>query len=344
MSARVINSGVDTLVVSIDKGTDEKWFEVLDDLKEWARENSEEPVIKLGPEKAKISRSNWHRCKYQIVTADYNIGVSPSKNIPDIYAQINSGAIYSHGLEGAYKLLMLILEDVGNYGHVKGSRLDLFCDVQGVNFCLDDISRFSTRARRKRPEIDGEIVTSLNFGTFPMYLRIYNKTTEIRKKGGSEIKIVWRQSGLYNEDEDVWRIEFEMGREIFKHTGVDSVEELLENLRPLWLLLLTWCSLRVPSKNLQKSRWPVDPLWKMLEAVEFRGEAVPAVRQAKAEASLEKLIIGYGGYLSSIGKLVEEEDQAEVSSQANRLLDNYYDKRGHSFEKIVRQKMRLHLS
>lgn len=344
MSLRIINSGVDTLTLSIKKGTDPGWFETLETAKEWVRENNEEIPLSLGPEKALITGSNWMRWRYHLRTADYNIGVSPSKSLPEIFAQINSGAIYNHGIVGAYKYLMMILEALGDYKFTKASRVDLFCDTQGWIPEIKDWDRFVTRANIKRPVIENDKLSSLNFGAFPMYLRMYNKSKEIKKRGKEELKVVWERSPLYEPNEPVVRVEYEIGREVLKESGVDCVEDLLENLRPIWLMALDWCSLRIPTENKQKSRWPVDPVWTALKEADFPGEAIPAVRKRKKKGDRKKMLVGGGGYLTSYGREIREEDPEVVLKKYLHDLKRHYTRKGTTFEEIVREKIRLSLT
>ena len=341
MSLRIINSGVDTLALSIKRGTDPDWFEMLEDAKEWCRENNRDIPLTFGPERVLITGSNWMRCRYHLKTADYDIGVSPSKSIPQILAQINSVAFYSHGLEAAYKYLMMILETLGNYGQAKASRIDLFCDVQGWKPKIDDWKRFVTRAVLKDPKIEHYELTSLNFGAFPLYLRIYDKTKQIKKLGKKEIILVWEQSSKYDKDEDVWRIEYEIGREVFGKTGIDFVDDLYDKLLPLWLMALKWCSLRVPTNNKQKSRWPVDPVWKALEEVDFAGASIPAVRERRNKGKLDKLIPLIRGCLTSVGAQLEETDLKKVLSKTDELVTDYLNERKESFDSLVQDKINV---
>ena len=341
MTLRIINSGVDTLVLSFKEGTNPSWFECLEEAKNWVNENHMEIPILLGPEKAIITGGNWTKWRYHIRTTDYNIGVSPSKKLPQIYAQINSGAIYAHSLIGAYHYLKLILETLGNYPEAKASRVDQFCDIQGWQPSLKDIDRFVTRAVLVKPVIENGKLTSLNLGAFPFYLRIYNKRAEMRKKGKEELKVVWESSPNYNVDEEVWRIEFEMGRDVFGSTGINYVPDLFRQLLPLWLMALNWCSLRIQTRNKQRSRWPVDPAWLALEAADFLGDPVPAVRERKKKGDIIKILAGTGGYLSSFGREIGVIDLKTVLREIEPQLIEYYASKDDTFEWRVREKIDL---
>ncbi len=341
MTFRIINSGADTLSISIKKGTDSSWFETLETAKETARETNESIPITLGPERALITGGNWMKWRYHIKCADYDIGVSPSEKLPQIVAQINHGAIYSHSLIGSYEYLKMILEALGDYEEAKASRIDLFCDTQGYRPTLKDIDRFSTRAVLVRPVMENGKLTSLNFGKFPFYLRIYNKTAEMKKRKNDELLVVWEKSPDYRPEKEVWRIEFEIGRKIFSETGVNLVSDLFSNLRPIWLMALNWCSLKIPSKNKQKTRWLTDPVWLALEAADFRGEAEPAVRERKRKADLRRILSGAGGYLSSFASLIGETDLKETLKKIEPTLIEYYASKGESFEKRAEGKIAM---
>ncbi len=120
--------------------------------------------------------------------------------------------------------------------------------------------------------LSGPRWTSFRFGSKKLLARIYSKTAEARKKPESkELLHDYAASfGLDLENTVVWRVEFQLRKDVltaFLHPEKDLLDlhdwpTLAENLGVLWYYLTThWLSLRVPSANQQKTRWPEDPLW-----------------------------------------------------------------------------------
>jgi len=120
--------------------------------------------------------------------------------------------------------------------------------------------------------LSGPRWTSFRFGSKKLLARIYSKTAEARKK--PETKELLRDYaasfGLELENTVVWRVEFQLRKDVltaFLHPekGLLDLHDwstLVENLGALWYYLTKhWLSLRIPSANQQKTRWPEDPLW-----------------------------------------------------------------------------------
>jgi len=120
--------------------------------------------------------------------------------------------------------------------------------------------------------LSGPRWTSFRFGSRKLLARIYSKTAEARKK--PETKELLRDYavsfGLDLENTVIWRVEFQLRKDVltaFLHPekGLLDLHDwptLVENLGALWYYLTEhWLSLRKPTANQQKTRWPVDPLW-----------------------------------------------------------------------------------
>jgi len=120
--------------------------------------------------------------------------------------------------------------------------------------------------------LSGPRWTSFRFGSKKLLARIYSKTAEARKK--PEVRELLRDYaasfGLNLENTVVWRVEFQLRKDVltaFLHPekGLLDLHDwptLVENLGALWYYLTKhWLSLRIPSANQQKTRWPEDPLW-----------------------------------------------------------------------------------
>ena len=120
--------------------------------------------------------------------------------------------------------------------------------------------------------LSGPRWSSFRFGSKKLLARIYSKTAEARKK--PETKELLRDYavsfGLDLENTVIWRVEFQLRKDVltaFLHPekGLLDLHDwptLVENLGALWYYLTEhWLSLRKPSANQQKTRWPVDPLW-----------------------------------------------------------------------------------
>src|SRR5438477_466937 len=72
----------------------------------------------------------------------------------------------------------------------------------------------------------GRKLTGFAFGQrgAAVYCRVYDKTTEVRKRGLSWLPDLW---GDREADVPVWRIEFELRRPVLVQHGLRAVDEVL---------------------------------------------------------------------------------------------------------------------
>ena len=61
----------------------------------------------------------------------------------------------------------------------------------------------------------------------------------------------------------VWRLEFELKREVLTQKGLSKLYQVLNHLNGLWSYATTeWLRLTLPSDDDKtRSRWPIHPLW-----------------------------------------------------------------------------------
>ena len=66
-----------------------------------------------------------------------------------------------------------------------------------------------------------------------MSARLYNKLLEIATSGKDWFLPLWHQAG-WQPSETVWRLEFELKREVLTQKGLSSFHEVMSNLNGLW--------------------------------------------------------------------------------------------------------------
>ena len=162
--------------------------------------------------------------------------------------------------------------------------------------------------------------TGFTFGRGALVARLYDKVEEIRTSSRKYwFEQVW---GRPLEAGSVWRLEFQLKRQALRDFGVDTPTDLRGNATGLWRALAGWpahrteraqerlpapqelgeresgwLSLRVPTEDTKRSRWPVHPAWQVLQAVDWFDEsASPLVRRRlrrlDLEAALGRLLSG----------------------------------------------------
>lgn len=146
------------------------------------------------------------------------------------------------------------------------------------------------------PICHGHHLETLEFGSHgsPLSCSIYNKSRELLKSGKTWLIPLWCARG-YDQQTDVWRIEFRWKREALHNLkqegvfhGIESLADLRAYLPYLWTysaghvqggvdgLPDGWLRYTSPTDDNTPSRWPVHPAWSVVQSA-FTTETEPAV-------------------------------------------------------------------
>lgn len=188
---------------------------------------------------------------------------------PQIKIEYRASFLVSYGIKEAHKLVNDFIQKYIHQDYIsKVPEIHVCADIQGYNFSLLDVARFKTRSRKIEAieGDDGDIgrnlvfssrrLETLYFGGSALKLRIYDKTREIAKHPDSgHIERLWRLNPDYQENEDVWRVEFQVRRDILKtlHSedsiSLDYTLNLLDNLPALWQFFINHFSYRAIDRD-----------------------------------------------------------------------------------------------
>jgi len=209
---------------------------------------------------------------YSVVlkTGDFSMAFKKYEGItdknPSVKIEYRAEYLVKMGIHAAHKQVNdFFKENIHSDYLSKVQEIHLACDTQGHNFSFLDTFRFKTRSRKSslHDGDDGELgrltrfnsrrVETLYFGTSDLLLRIYDKTREIVTHPESgHIRTFWQLSNpeQYDENKDVWRVEFQIRREILKELFTsdklpwDYTSVLLDNLPSLWSFFVDHFSYR----------------------------------------------------------------------------------------------------
>ncbi len=109
-------------------------------------------------------------------------------------------------------------------------------------------------------------------------------------------------------------------------------------LQQSWDATLRWLSLRQPTEDQQRDRWPVAPVWQQLSWVPLGTPIAGVLRRRVREHEEKVLVRGLAGYLTSLAALygIREFDRAvEVGA---RKISRHLEDRQRSFAKVVAKK------
>ncbi len=275
--------GVDSLYLSYPGVLAEDWNRKLGYLKELAQSASETQQalaqVVIGEHLFEVLDKGRGRFSYVLVDNCYHIQASNSnsKALPLAYVQISSEYLCAVGVEQAEKSLRFIVNTLGLVKEPANvSRGDLYVDfVADVRMDLfNPLESWVTRTQSIDLHYRYGQFSGWSFGLgSDVSARLYDKTLEIEKKSKKfYMHDLWRAAG-WDGEKPVWRMEFQVKRDVLVELGVIKIEHLLEAQRGLWRYFTEdWLRLAVPSPtDSNQTRWPNHPLWDDITAA-FQSE------------------------------------------------------------------------
>ena len=153
-------------------------------------------------------------------------------------------------------------------------------DFNGRDLKVED---FVSRASKDAVWRENQSNQTLQFGKGNIVIRVYDKISEIAQQSlKSWFFDIWKQR------ENVWRIEFQVRAPRLKQGGINTTETIaiLQNdlLREL---AANHTTLRAPTEDSNRSRWPLHPLWQSLLADIAAMSQTGLVEAINPEQSLE---------------------------------------------------------
>jgi hypothetical protein len=119
----------------------------------------------------------------------------------------------------------------------------------------------------------------------------------------------------------VWRIEFEVGRAALSDLELFRPEAVLAAVSSLWAYCTgEWLTLRSPSADSNRSRWPVDPRWQAVQAASLARGATELrfIRERKRATLLRNLMPALVGYLVAFAVV---RGTSDIDDTFGELLD-----------------------
>jgi hypothetical protein len=204
------------------------------------------------------------------------------------------------------------------------SRLDVFADFQGWEVNAEDRRRFVCRADDVATRENRMTFTSFEFGrrtSNTVMTRIYDKTIQMVEAGADYWRDIWGSN--FDPTQRVIRIEFEINRTGLVQFGVNSPFDAIEKAACIYKSIATeWISLRIPTADGTRSRWPVEPSWEQVQQATFTAEAfgIKRIYAGRKRGEMANLLPGARGYLSSVGAVAGVRTLDESIAVAARLI------------------------
>lgn len=234
----MIAAGIDSLYVSFKGEVDVALLDAIELLKVRAQETGQpQPFLPADNRKALVQPSGWGRYRYWLRCGDFDIFVGRGWSLPAVYARIASEFIHEVGPSWALANLKSFVGSLLPETHQTiCSRVDIYADFQGWVPRAEDYDDFITRSRRNTSHIavhhDGRRFTGFTFGRDAMVARIYDKGLEIAHSGKVWMREVW--GGRLDPSAPVWRLEFQLRRQLLAECSLTTPEDVLSRREGLW--------------------------------------------------------------------------------------------------------------
>ncbi|MGB2831498.1 MAG: replication initiation factor [Methylotenera sp.] len=271
--------GVDSLYVSFTGELHLEYESKLEKLKKLAQADllAEQALsqIKLNNHLFEVKDKGTGMFPFTIVDNCFRINLSRrrAKSMPMAYVKISSEYLTHKPVLEIISDLTLVLSELGVIEYQpKVSRIDLFVDFAST----ENMESWHREAWVTRSEKINQYAVKSEFSGWSigmgsgMAARLYNKLLEILTSDKGYLVPLWNEAG-WDGETPIWRLEFELKRDILSQFDVQAFNTTLANLNGLWSYATTeWLRLTLPNDDdTNRSRWPIHPLWAYLSSVDF---------------------------------------------------------------------------
>ena len=338
---RVLAAGVDTTHASAAGVLVRGLRGQLAALRQDAGPNGQAVDLGANPEGFVLQPHGWRGYPIWLRSARIEVMLGAVAPFPPAFLQWHAPFLHAYGLERAVSMVEGWLDDavMASRAPLGAARLDLYCDFQGWVPVARDLDRFLCRAVCRRcfevptqAHLSGRQFSGFTFGKGDVVGRIYDKSLELAVRGHRWPEAVWQGR---DPAQPVWRLEVQFRRAALRRVRLETLAQALHARQALWGYAMGWLSLRRPTVDRNRSRWPEDPVWTALRRARVGSPASPLVRQRVRAASQERLLRGFIGYASSLGALSAEDDLAAVLRTAGSLATHHLHETGRDFAGLV---------
>ena len=341
---------MDTLHCSVRGELQDGLLVFLEALKEESQRTNELQVVIWGEQSLSVALRphGWRSYPFWASSPNIEVAIGAPAPFPPVFIQTHSAYLHSRGADQAVAEISEWLEaNVMRDEPVLGaSRLDLYCDTQGWLPAVGDFDKFHCRAVRRRtysvPAYDqahlrGRRASGFVFGGGDLMGRCYDKTLELHSRGSEWPKTLWVD---WDQDQPVWRVEFQFRRRSLVSLGCSTPEDALAARQELWHYGTQWLSLRTPTSDLNRARWPEAPEWAAIRQAEIGSPTTPLVRDMVRSADELRMIRGLVGYARSLDALGAAPGVGAALAPTVPGIPAYLDRKGEDFGDIVARKRR----
>lgn len=252
---------------------------------------------------------------FVVSNTDFTISFGEYNN-PAFFVKFSSFALWHEGGQELHQKFLAWAKSMGfeQQRPESLSRVDFAFDYYLPEIDFDENHFVSLSKKDNRFRKDQKLQT-LQFGKGDVVLRVYDKIAEIAEQSQK----TWFYE-LWHTNENIWRIEWQVMKEILKRFGLRTFQDLDDGSGDiLRYLAQEHDSLRKPSSDSNRSRWPLHPLWvHLIEHIE-KLDAQGVYRDVDAYFLLDdritRIAISIYGYLKRVAAI-------ECIQKGNVMISN----------------------
>lgn len=249
-------------------------------------------------------------------------------NAPNFYVTFPSQALWQDSCYILHKRFLKWAASLGfeQYKDESLSRVDFCFDykIDQVDFNEDSFLTRSTKDNKYREHRKAQ---TFQFGKGNIVLRVYDKVAEIKEESRKAWFFI-----LWEEKEKVWRIEWQVRKPILKEFGIATFQDLKERQGHLLRYLVEeHDTLKQPTEDSNRSRWPLHPLWQDLQekirSIEFLEVREVIGKNAALDERMMQMAISMYGYLKRVAAVEcvqKDTDHATFNDAIVRISDLIY--------------------
>lgn len=261
-------------------------------------------ALQLGSEEF-LLRPNGTKSGYPFLMENDALSVQFGEfNKPNFFVTYRSFALWQFGAQKLHQRFVAWAKSVGfdTFQPERLSRVDLTFDYRLDALDFDEDSFVSATSKDNQHRKNRKVQT-FSLGEGDVLLRVYNKVDEINEKSQK----TWFFD-LWGCDSDVWRIEWQVRKTWLRTFGIKTFADLEERQGDLLRVLAhEHTTLRRPTQDGNRSRWPLHPLWQDLQARIRQMDGLGIVKEFDPKALLDeretRIAISVYGYLKRIAAI-----------------------------------------
>ena len=337
-------AGIDALYLSGRGSLPSALLESLEAARTEAAEAGEPADVEVGGSHWRLAGHGWGKYRFCLDNVRGRVGLTDSHHLPTVRIQPRAELLHAIGPADTVLMMTEPLEAALGPLTWSVSRVDVHSDWQGLSLHRSMSERFVSRALARTIYEAGNLCTGFTFGVRTgggIYARLYDKVAEINLTGNDYWFDVWGER--YDPNRGVHRLEFQWGREALRSMQLNTPEDVLAATGDLWKYGTSkWLTLRNPTGDETKSRWPIAPEWADIQNSSLKHDllGVARLKEGSRKGALRLLMPFLTGCASSAAVHLGTEGVSDTLEALGPAIQRYRSSSGEDFPARVARKRR----